>query len=267
MELGAAFYHRAMLQPIVEAAERRAERAAESLDRLRRESATAPATRSLAAAVGGPGLSVIAEVKRRSPSAGPLAEPLDPAAQAIRYMAGGAAGVSVLTEPDFFGGSLDDLRAVRAAIDRPVLRKDFIVHAAQIFEARAAGADAVLLIVALVDPPRLVDLLTVADEAGVEALVEAHDEREAAIAVESGARIVGVNNRDLRTFVTDLAVAERVAPVLPSTVVKIAESGVSDPDGARRMADAGYDAILVGEAAVRAEDPAALIARLRRADR
>ncbi len=252
-----------MLQPIVDASKRRAERAAGSLERLRRDAAAAPEPRSLVTALREPGLSVIAEVKRRSPSAGPLAERLDAASQAIRYMEGGAAGVSVLTEPDFFDGSLDDLRAVRGAIDRPVLRKDFIFDAAQIFEARAAGADAVLLIVALLEPAQLVDLLAAGDEAGVEALVEAHDEREAGIAVEAGARIVGVNNRDLRTFVTDLAVAERVARALPSALVKVAESGVSDLDGARRMAEAGYDAILVGEAAVRADDPAALISRLR----
>jgi len=216
-----------------------------------------------AAALGGDGLQVVAEVKRRSPSAGAIATDLDPAALAAAYTAGGAAALSVLTEPRFFGGSLDDLRAVRQTVGVPILRKDFVLDPAQVWEGRAAGADAVLLIVAALDHRLLADLLAVTDAAGMAAVVEVHSETEVDVALAAGAGIVGVNNRNLTTFVTDLGVAERLAGVLGSGVVKIAESGVSDAAGARRMAAAGYDAILVGEALVRAGDPAALVAELR----
>jgi indole-3-glycerol phosphate synthase len=232
------------------------------VDEWRRRAADAPPARDFAGTLSRPGLQVIAEIKRRSPSAGSLAPDLDASAQATAYVAGGAAAISVLTEPDFFAGSLDDLRLARAAVDVPVLRKDFVVDERQIWEARAAGADAILLIVAAVGD-RLVDLLRAAEAAGVAALVEVHTVGEAAHAVAAGARIIGVNNRDLNTFVTDLAVAERLAAQLPPEVVRIAESGVSSSDGARRMQAAGYDAILVGEALVRAPHPAALLAELR----
>ena len=180
------------------------------------------------------------------------------------YVQGGAVAVSVLTEPDYFDGSLDDLVAVRRAVEVPVLRKDFLLDPSQVFQARAAGADAVLVIVAAVDNGQLVELVQAAEDAGIVALVEVHDAGELERALTVGARLVGVNNRNLETFVTDLAVAEALAPALVGTgVVSIAESGVSDPDGATRMAAAGYDAILVGEAAVTADDPAGLIASLR----
>ena len=210
-----------------------------------------------------PGLSVIAEIKRRSPSAGPLNETLDPASQARRYVMGGAAAISVLTEPDHFGGSLDDLRAVREVVDVPLLRKDFVLHPAQIWEAREAGADAVLLIVAALDDAALSSLIAEASMARLEPLVEVHDQPEFERARAAGATLIGVNNRDLTTFDTDLAIAERLAPLLGGGIVSIAESGVSDPAGARRMAAAGYDAILVGQALVTSNDPAQLLAALR----
>ena len=210
----------------------------------------------------GPGLSVIAEIKRRSPSKGALAPHLDPVAQVRRYEEGGAAAVSVLTEPDFFGGSLEDLAAVRAAVSLPVLRKDFIIHPAQVWQARAHGADAVLLIVAALSDNDLVRLMEEVDEAGMTALVEVHNAGEAARAVAVGPRVIGVNNRDLSTFVTDLGVAEALASQLEDVPVRVAESGVSNLAGAQRMVDAGYDAILVGEALVRAGDPTAMLSEL-----
>ncbi|MCP4965126.1 MAG: indole-3-glycerol phosphate synthase TrpC [bacterium] len=222
-----------------------------------------PERRAFAASLARPGLQVIAEIKRRSPSAGDLNMGIDPIAQALSYERGGAAAISVLTEPEYFGGSLDDLRRVREAVSLPVLRKDFIIDPQQVAESRAAGADALLLIVAGLDLGLLKELMEECRAAGIEALVEAHDEEEAAIAAAVGAKVIGVNNRDLSTFHTDLAVAERVAPLLPQDRTLVGESGVSTPAGAARMATAGYDAILVGEALVTAEDPAALIAALR----
>ncbi len=213
-----------------------------------------------------PGLSVIAEVKRRSPSKGDLALGLDPATQAELYSAGGAAAVSVLTEPGFFGGSNDDLVAVREACPLPVLRKDFTVSAAQVWEARAIGADAVLLIVAALTDDELLRFLGEAADAGLAALVEVHTGAEAERALAAGATLIGVNNRDLATFTVDLGTAERVAPLLDG-VVRVAESGIGDPQDAARMARAGYDAVLVGESLVRSEDPAGLIGRLREVTR
>lgn len=224
---------------------------------------SSPAMRDFKNALTRPGLQVVAEFKRRSPSAGPLGMDLDPAAQAAAYAGGGAAAISVLTEPDYFSGSIADLAAVRAAVDLPILRKDFIIDERQVVESRAIGADALLLIVAALEISQLEALLAAAREVGIAALVEAHDPAEAAIAVEVGADLIGVNNRNLRTFETDLGVAERIAGQLPPERVRVAESGVSTPAGAGRMAVAGYDAILVGEALVRAADPAALIGRLR----
>ncbi len=230
---------------------------------LRERAAAAPAARDFAGALRRDGLAVIAEIKRRSPSAGPIDEGLDPAARASAYAAGGAAALSVLTERDHFGGSLDDLAAARGAVALPVLRKDFVVHPAQVWQARAHGADAVLLIVAILDDAALAQLLATAADAGMAALVEVHTAGEADRAVAHGARIIGVNNRDLSTFSVDLATAERLRPALPDDVVAVAESGVSDPRGAARMAAAGYDAILVGEALVRSADPASTVRGLR----
>ncbi len=251
----------AMLQPILEATRRRIE-ALSPLEELRSRAVSAPAALDFAAALRRPGLQVIAEIKRRSPSAGPLALDLDPGQQAAAYAAGGAAAVSVLTEPDFFAGGLRDLEAVRGSVALPLLRKDFVLDPRQVWEARLAGADAVLLIVAAVGDD-LAALIASAGEAGLAALVEVHDEAEAAAAVSAGASLIGVNNRDLTTFVTDLGVAERLAAALPPGVVRIAESGVSNGVAAQRMAAVGYDAILVGEALVRSPQPERLIAELR----
>jgi indole-3-glycerol phosphate synthase len=245
-----------MLEQILAATRRRLDRDGVKL------SGPGPAARDFAAALAHPGLQVIAEIKRRSPSRGDLNMGLDPPRQAQAYQRGGAAAISVLTEPEYFAGSLDDLKAVRAAVQIPVLRKDFIVELRQVEESRAAGADALLLIVAALDEPHLVGLLGECDSVGIEALVEVHSAAEASVAARVGARVIGVNNRDLTTFRTDLAVAERLAPDLPTDRVLVAESGVSSVAGAGRMAAAGYDAILVGEALVTAPDPAELIGRL-----
>jgi indole-3-glycerol phosphate synthase len=230
---------------------------------LRADAADLPPARDFAAALAGRGLAVIAEIKRRSPSAGDIDPGLDPAARARSYLEGGAAAVSVLTEPDHFGGSPADLQAVRAAVPLPVLRKDFVLHPAQVWQARAWGADAVLLIAAVLDGGLLADLVRTTAEAGLTALVEVHGEDEVERAAAVGARVIGVNNRDLTTFRVDLGTAERIRPMLPPGVVTVAESGVSDPAGAARMAAAGYDAVLVGEALVRSPDPAALLRSLR----
>ena len=250
-----------MLDQIVTDAKRRASEAAGQAEELRTLAGLAPAPRGFAAALARPGRSLIAEVKRRSPSRGPLAPGLNAAAQAKRYEAAGAAAVSVLTDPDHFDGSLDDLIAVRAGIDLPVLRKDFLLDPAQLWEARAAGADAVLLIVAVLGAENLKAMLAAAATAGVDALVEVHDADEARIARDAGAAVIGVNNRDLSTFETDLGVAERLAPLVQSAV-SVAESGVSDRTGATRMWDLGYDAILVGEALVTSQEPEQLIETL-----
>jgi indole-3-glycerol phosphate synthase len=251
-----------MLDEILTATEPRARDAAIREAEFRATAAAIGPTRDFTAALRAPGLSVIAEVKRRSPSAGTLAEDLEPAEQARRYAAGGAAAVSVLTEPHYFDGSLGDLIAARRATDLPVLRKDFVLHGAQIWEARAAGADAVLLIAAALDDELLSGFLEVAAAASLAALVEVHNEVEAERALEAGASMVGVNNRDLHSFVTDLGVAERLALLLEGVEVRVAESGVTTPEDAGRMEAAGYDAVLVGSALVQSPDPASLIRSL-----
>jgi indole-3-glycerol phosphate synthase len=201
------------------------------------------------------GMAVIAEVKRASPSRGALAPFLDPAALARSYQAGGAACLSVLTDEKFFRGSEADLVEARAATELPVLRKDFTVGPADVYDARRMGADAVLLIAAALRRSELQELAGLAATVGLAALVEVHDESEAEIAVEVGADLIGVNQRDLVTFEVDPARAERVAKILPSGVTRVAESGIRDACDVRRLADAGFDAVLVGEALVTAADP------------
>ena len=208
-----------------------------------------------------PGIGVIAEVKRASPSAGPIAA-ADAADQAARYERGGAVALSVLTDGRHFDGSVDDLRAARRASGLPILRKDFIVDDSQILEARAAGADAVLLIAAALSDDELRDLRGAASNAGLAALVEIHTSEEVDRALGSGATIVGVNSRDLETLRVDLDRALATLSGIPSTVVRVLESGVSTREHVSRAADAGADAVLVGEALMRAEDPAAKIAEL-----
>ena len=219
--------------------------------------------RPLDAALGGAGLSVIGEVKRRSPSRGVLAEGLDPVRQARIYEEAGAAAISVLTEPAHFSGSNQDLTAVAGAVGIPVIRKDFILDAAQVWESRRIGADALLLIVAVLGDDQLKDLLAETARAGMAALVEVHNRREAERALAAGARVVGVNNRDLRDFSVDLGTSRRVAPFLSEASVRVAESGIHTPAQAAEMAEAGYDAILVGEALVRAPRPGELVTRMR----
>jgi indole-3-glycerol phosphate synthase len=205
------------------------------------------------------GSSVIAEVKRRSPSKGQLAEVSDPAALAAAYQRGGAAAVSVLTEERRFGGSLADLDAVRMAVDVPVLRKDFVVEPYQLLEARAHGADLALLIVAALPGNALPSLYDRALELGLTPLLEVHDEPEAERVVELGAALVGVNARNLKTLEVDPATFAKVAPVLPDGVVTVAESGIATPADVRRFVGEGADVVLVGEALVRDGDPEAAV--------
>ncbi|WNF28026.1 indole-3-glycerol phosphate synthase TrpC [Streptomyces sp. C11-1] len=208
------------------------------------------------------GLNVIAEVKRASPAKGPLADIRDPASLAAEYEAGGAAAVSVLTERRRFLGSLDDLDLVSGRCGIPVLRKDFVLDAYQLWEARAHGADLVLLIVALLEQPQLAELVASAKEIGLTPLVEVHDEVEAGRALAAGARVIGVNSRDLRTLEVDRTAFARIAPAIPDTVVRIAESGVRGPGDAARFAALGADAVLVGEALVTGGNPREAVAAL-----
>ena len=254
-----------MLERIIADTRRRLEDVRPTAADVRARAAAMPSPPGFREALSAPGLSVIAEVKRRSPSRGQLSANLDPVLQSKRYADGGAAAISVLTEPDHFGGSNADLESVRVAVPVPVLRKDFTLEPVQIWEARAIGASAVLLIVAILDDPTLAALHEEAKEAGLAALVEVHSEPEAERAMRIGAEIVGVNNRDLTTFETDLATAERIAPMLSSVPVTVGESGIHAGADAERMAAAGYDAVLVGESLVRASDPAALIRQMRAA--
>ena len=208
------------------------------------------------------GSSVIAEVKRRSPSKGDLAEIPDPAALAVEYAAGGAAAISVLTEQRRFGGSLADLRAVRAAVDTPLLRKDFIVSTYQLVEARAAGADLALLIVAALDDDTLRRLHDEARELGLAVLVEVHDEAETARAVALGAELVGVNARNLKTLAVDPDTFGRLAPLVPDDRVLVAESGIMSPTDVKRFVSEGARAVLVGEALVKDGAPRAAVAAM-----
>lgn len=209
-----------------------------------------------------PGSSVIAEVKRKSPSKGDLAEIADPAALAREYAAGGAAAISVLTEQRRFSGSLADLRAVRAAVDTPILRKDFIVTDYQLIEARAAGADLALLIVASLPGDLLVRLHDVARELGLTVLVEVHDEAETERAVDLGAELIGVNARNLKTLAVDPATFGRLAPMVPSDRVLVAESGITGPADVQRFVDEGARAVLVGEALVKDGAPRDAVAAM-----
>jgi indole-3-glycerol phosphate synthase len=210
-----------------------------------------------------PGLSVISEVKRRSPSKGDLAEIPDPAALAAAYAAGGADAISVLTEERRFSGTLADLYAVRAAVATPILRKDFIVTEYQLLESRAAGADLALLIVAALDDVELSDLHATARGLGLTVLVEVHDEAEIERALAIGADLVGVNARNLKTLAVDPDTFGRLAPLVPAGVVKVAESGIAGPADAARYAAQGADVVLVGEALVKDGDPQAAVAALR----
>jgi indole-3-glycerol phosphate synthase len=209
-----------------------------------------------------PGMAIIAEVKRASPSLGLLAADLDPGDLATAYQAGGAAALSVLTDAEFFRGSPQDLAAARAATSLPVLRKDFTVGPADVLDARCMGADAVLLIMAALSPGEVAELIALATSVGLDALVEVHDEREAEQALTAGATLIGVNQRDLITFDVDPGRASRVARTLPESVTRVAESGIRDEEDVRRLAEAGFDAVLVGEALVRSDDPGTAVRNL-----
>ena len=228
----------------------------------------APATRGFTATLSqasASGLAVIAEIKRRSPSKGDLDPSLDPVALAAEYAAGGANCLSVLTDARYFGGSPEDLRAARAACPLPVLRKDFTVSEADVCDARLMGADAVLLIVAALDDDELARLHALAVRLGLAALVEVHDGGELDRALAAGASLVGVNQRDLRTFDVDRGRALELAGAIPTEVVAVAESGVRHAEDARRLAEAGYQAVLVGETLVRSADRMATLSALRAA--
>jgi indole-3-glycerol phosphate synthase len=233
-----------------------AARRAVPLEAMRERALAVPVPGDLHAALSGPGVSLIAEVKRASPSKGDLAPDMDAVDQARAYVDGGAHAISVLTEPDRFKGSLDDLQAV-AALGTPTLRKDFTVDPYQVWEARSRGASAVLLIVAALDDDALASLHAEAAHAGLTALVEVHDEAELDRAVAVGARVIGVNARDLRTFDVDRDAFTRLRPGIPNGVVAVAESGVRGPEDVLRAAEQGADAVLVGESLVTAPDPAA----------
>ncbi len=216
---------------------------------------------SAAKSSGGP-IALIAEIKRRSPSKGAIALDLDPSQVARDYAAGGASCLSVLTDVPHFGGSREDLEAARAAVVLPVIRKDFTVAPADVYDARIMGADAVLLIVALLDPGELAELHGLAHELGMAALVEVHDEGELERALAVGARLVGVNQRDLHSFEVDTERARRVSSHIPAGVVKIAESGVETAADVANLARAGFDGVLVGESLLRSRDRQAAVAGL-----
>jgi indole-3-glycerol phosphate synthase len=229
----------------------------------RRAEAAAPRGALFEARLARPdSVNIIAECKRRSPSKGVLARAYDPVAIAAAYARGGAAAISVLTEPTFFDGALEHLAAVRGAVDVPLLRKDFIVESYQLFEARANGADAVLLIVAALDQATLDDLQRRAWDLGLATLVEVHDDEELARAVASGARVVGVNNRNLRTLQVDVMASDRLAAAMPAHVTAVSESGLQSRADLERLTAAGYDAFLIGERFMTDPDPATALQTL-----
>jgi len=242
-----------------------ARKAARPEGELRARARDLPAARDFLAALRRPAagaLRAIAEIKRASPSAGLLRADFDVAALARGYARGGAAALSVLTDGPYFQGDLAHLQVARAAAPLPLLRKDFVLEAYQLWEARAAGADAALLIVRALPPGDLVRLLDAAAEAGVQALVEVHDAAEADRAVGAGAACIGVNNRDLQTFHASLEVSLRLRPRIPPDRVTVSESGLRTPADLHRVAAAGFDAVLLGEALLRAPDPGAQLASL-----
>jgi indole-3-glycerol phosphate synthase len=229
---------------------------------LEKRALSAPHVRDFYAALLKRGLAVIAEVKRASPSKGMIAKEFDPAAAARRYEAGGAAAVSVLTERHFFRGSDEHLSDIKSATALPVLKKDFLIAERQVVGARAIGADAVLLIAAILDDKTMTRLSSLAGELGMRCLFEAHDETEVRRIADCGAKIVGVNNRDLHTFEVSLETFERLRPLIPSGVLAVAESGIRTRRDALRMEKAGANAVLVGESLMKAGDSAALIREL-----
>jgi indole-3-glycerol phosphate synthase len=234
------------------------------LAEMRRQAEAAPAPRGFAKALRGPKISVIAEAKKASPSRGVLRADFDPVWLAGRYVEGGAAAISVLTDEKHFQGSLGNMRAVREALPEgpPILRKDFTIDPYQLYEARANGADAILLIAAILEDALLGDLMAEAAALGLDALIEVHEERELARTPVMNAPLIGITNRDLRTFDVDLATTERLRPLAPSEATIVAESGVFTREDMIRLERAGVDAVLIGEGVVTAPDPAAKIREL-----
>jgi indole-3-glycerol phosphate synthase len=231
----------------------------DSLEDMRRRAAIAVEPRPFAADGK---MALIAEVKRRSPSKGAIVATLDPVEQARSYESGGASAISVLTDLEYFGGSLADLTAVRAAVSLPVLCKDFILTAYQVHEARAHGADLVLLIVASLDDQDLIELQQLVTDLGMTPLVEVHDQHDLARALAAEARVIGINNRDLTDFSVDLVTTEYLAPFIPDDVLAISESGIETRQDVERVARAGARGVLVGETLMRSSDPAATIREL-----
>jgi len=231
--------------------------------KLREQAEASPAPRRFRKSMGRWGLDVIAEIKRRSPSKGDLAPDLDPAALAQAYADGGAVALSVLTDKEFFGGSPEDLAAARDAVNLPVMRKDFTVDERDIYDARIMGADAVLLIVAALSEEELKRFRALAHDLGLAALVEVHDHDEIKRSLPAHPDMIGVNQRDLRTFEVDKTRAVRLARTIPSGMLKVAESGIETAEDLVRLRDAGYDGALVGERLVTDPDPAEALRRLR----
>lgn len=226
------------------------------LAEVQRAAGDAPPTRGFAQALRQPGLSVIAEVKRRSPAKGVLNATVNPAEQAGAYAAAGARAVSVLTDKRYFDGENADLQGVRARVDLPLLRKDFTIDEYHVYEARAIGADAILLIVRALEQSQLVDFQALAEQLGLDVLVEVHDAPELERAAAAGARIIGINNRDLTTMTVDVTTTARLRPLVPPDAILVSESGIRCADDVRAVASRGVDAILVGEALMSAGDPA-----------
>lgn len=252
-----------ILDEIVETKRGEVARLREWAGALEARVASAPGPRDFAGALRREGeVAVISEVKRRSPGAGEIRPGLNAPGLALMYESGGASAISVLTDEEYFDGSLDDLRAVRERVELPVLRKDFVIDPVQVAEARGAGADAVLLIVRILDDEMLAGLLERAEALGMAALVEVHDEEELDRALSVGARVVGVNNRDLSTFETRLEVTLEMADRIPPDVVLVSESGIRSGEDVARLGRAGVDGVLVGESLLRQADPGAAVSEL-----
>lgn len=234
-----------------------------SVSRLREEAMASPPPRGFMESLRGcPHVPVIAEIKRASPSAGSIKNLADVGTQATQYETGGAAALSVLTDGPFFKGAIEDLTSARAAVSLPALRKDFMIDPVQLYEARAAGADAVLLIVAALGQPRLEELFAEASSLGMASVVEVHNEEELKRAVDIGPEIIGINNRNLRTMEVSLETSLRLAPMIPEGTMILAESGVKGPEDIARLLQGGVDAFLVGTTLMKAPDPAAELALL-----
>jgi indole-3-glycerol phosphate synthase len=252
-----------VLQQIVETKRTEVEALRRNFSGLRNQAEESPPAKDFVGSIqGGDGVAIIAEIKRRSPGAGEIRTDLDPLRLGPRYEMGGAAALSVLTDAEYFGGSLGDLAEVRGLVKIPVLRKDFVIDESQVYEARGAGADAILLIVSILDDERLRSLRTLAEELGMSVLVEAHDGGEVERGLASGARLLGINNRNLRTFETRIDVTLSLAAQVPPGVVLVSESGIHTPADVRSVGESGVDAVLVGESLLRQEDPGAGVTSL-----